>query len=112
MANVWPNIQPPSGCGEATEDPAIRSKFENGAVQTRARNTRMRGTWNLNWDYMRGADYRILKAFYKQMRGGALSFAWMHPTDLITYNVRFNGELKADNQSFDFWSASATLEEV
>jgi phage-related protein len=108
----YPDIQMPSGCEETTEDPSIRTEFESGIVQTRARFTRARRTWGLKWDYMKGADYRILRSFYDQMHGGALSFMWPHPTEETLFDVRFKGEIKGTSQSFDFWSVTVTLEQV
>lgn len=108
----WPNVQLPSGCEETTENPAIRSEMESGIVKTRARFTRIRRVWQVSWEYMRGVDYRLLRAFFVQMRGGALDFNWTHPAENIVFKVRFNGEIKATNQSYDFWSVTLNLEEV
>jgi phage-related protein len=108
----YPNVQLPSGCEEVTENPAIRTEFETGIVQTRARYTRARRTWQISWEYMRGADYRVLRNFFAQMYGGSLSFNWTHPTENTVFNVRFLNEIRASNQSYDFWNVSMTLEEV
>jgi phage-related protein len=112
MANYPSTIQLPSGCGEVTPDPAIRTEFESGIVQTRARFTRMRRQWRLSWAYMRGADYRALRVFFEQMRGGTLNFNWTHPAENLVFNVRFKGEIQADEQSYDFWSVTVSLEQV
>jgi phage-related protein len=111
-AYVWPDVQLPLNLDETTEDPAIRSEFESGIVQTRARYTRMRQTWALGWANMRGADYRGLLAFYRQMKGGALSFNWMHPRNGATFEVRFKGSLNAKHTAMDFWNVTLTLEQV
>jgi phage-related protein len=108
----YPNVQLPSGCEEVTEDPSIRSEFEDGIVQTRAKFTRLRRTWALSWEYMWGADYRILRSFYEQMRGGALAFIWTHPTEGVSFEVRFRDTIRASNQSYDYWNVSLTLEQV
>jgi phage-related protein len=97
---------------EVTEDAAIRTEFETGMVQSRPRYTRARRTWMLSWEYMRGADYRVLRSFYDQMRGGSLSFDWQNPAELIFFNVRFKGEIRSRNQSADFWNVNVTLEQV
>jgi phage-related protein len=112
MANYPSSIQLPSGCGETTPDPAIRTDFESGIVQTRPRYTRMRRTWQLSWAYMNGPDYRALRAFFEQMRGGSLNFNWTHPAENSVFDVRFRGEMQADEQSYDYWSVSCTLEQV
>ena len=108
----WPNVQLPSGCRETTENPAIRTEMESGIVQTRARFTRVRRKWTLSWDYMKGADYRTLRNFFVEMRGSAKSFDWKHPAEGSTFQVRFNGEIDSNNQSYDYWNVSVSLEEV
>jgi phage-related protein len=111
MAN-WPNIQLPSTIAEIFEDPTIRTEFEGGIVQTRARFTRIRGAWTLTWANLRGAHYPTLRNFYKQMSGGALAFNWTHPRDGTTYEVRFRGQLSSRYNVLDFWNISVTLEQV
>jgi phage-related protein len=108
----WPNIQLPSGLEEPLEDPTIRTTFESGIVQTRARYTRMRGTWILTWANLRGAHYTTLRNFYKQMMGGALSFNWTHPLEGTTYEVRFKGTFSPRYNIKGFRNISCTLEQV
>ena len=108
----WPNLQLQSGLDETTEDPAISTEFGTGIVQTRARYTRMRRTWELTWANMRGSDYRALRAFYELVFGGSLPFNWTNVKDGKTYNVRFKGELKARHTVMSCWNVSVTLEQV
>ena len=112
MPDYPTNIQLPSRCEEVTEDPAIRSGFETGIVHTRPRFTRVRRTWKISWEYIKGADYRVLRTFYDQIRGGALSFNWTHPIENKVFEVRFKGEIQSDTQHYDYCSVDATLEEV
>ena len=107
-----PDVQLPSGLDETTEDPAISTEFGTGIVQTRARYTRMRRTWELTWANMRGADYRALRDFYASVFGGALSFNWTNVKENATFNVRFKGDLTARHTVMDFWNVSLTLEQV
>jgi phage-related protein len=98
--------------GEPLEDPTIRTTFESGIVQTRAKFTRMRGTWALTWANLRGEHYRTLRAFYKQMKGGAFSFNWTHPQEKVSYDVRFSGQFSPHHTVRDCWSLTVTLEQV
>lgn len=109
---VYPNVQLPSGCNEVTLDPALRSEMESGIILTRPRYTRVRRTWQLTWANMRGADYRTLRNFYTQMRGGALSFRWTHPREGKVFEVRFQGQMNGGHTVMDCWSVDCTLEEV
>lgn len=108
----WPSVQLPSGCDETTEDPALRNEAESGIVQTRARFTRIRRTWQLSWANMRGADYRLLRAFFIQMKGGSLSFGWTHPRESTTFEVRFRGDLSGRHTVMDCWNVTLVLEQV
>jgi phage-related protein len=111
-SNNWPSVQLPLSLDETPENPAIRTEFESGIVQTRAKFTRTRGTWGLSWANMRGADYRVLRDFYKQMKGGALSFNWTHPRDGTAFEVRFKGAFNAKHTAMDCWNVTLTLEQV
>lgn len=108
----WPNVQLPSSLEETTEDPAIRSEAESGIVQTRPRYTRMRRSWQLGWANMRGADYRLLRAFFEQVRGGALVFGWRQPRENKVFQVRFVGPIIGRHTVMDCWSVTLNLEEV
>jgi hypothetical protein len=109
---TWPTVQLPLNLDETMEDPVIRTEFESGIVQTRPRYTRMRGTWALGWANMRGADYRTLRNFYKQMKGGSLSFNWKHSRENVLHEVRFKGPFSAKHTIMDHWNVTLTLEQV
>lgn len=108
----WPDIQQPLDLEETSEDPAIRTEFESGIVQTRPRFTRMRSAWVLSWANMKGADYRTLRSFYRGAYGGVSSFNWTHPRDGTSSEVRFKGVMRAKHTQMDFWSVTVTLEQV
>jgi phage-related protein len=97
---------------EVTENPAIRTEMESGIVQTRPRFTRTRRKWQLSWDYMGGSSYRTLRSFYQEARGGSTSFMWTHPTEQLSFTVRFNSEIESSNQSYDYWRVTVSIEEV
>ena len=107
----FPNIRLPSEIEETTEDPAIRTDFESGIVQSRARYTKQRRTWTLSWIALTNSEYQILRNFYLSVSGGSLVFSWKHPYEDTTFLVRFNGELKAKNSQRDYWDLSLTIEE-
>lgn len=108
----WPNVQLPSSLEETTEDPAIRSEAESGAVKTRPRYTRIRRGWQLGWANMRGADYRLLRVFFEQARGGTLDFGWRHPRENAIFRVRFEGPITGCHTVMDCWNVTLTLRQV
>ena len=109
---MWPEIQLPSSLEETTPDPAIRSEFEDGSVHTRPRYTRLRRTWTLTWQNLKGADYRTLRAFYVSQKGGSLTFTWQNPIERTTFTVRFTGDITAKYTEVDHWNVTVRLEEV
>lgn len=109
----WPNVQLPSAAPESIENSAIRNEMESGIVHRRAKFTRLRSTWRVHWDDLKGSDYLIIKDFYKNtLKGGALSFTWVHPIEQKTYTVSIVDTLKGDPFSFDFHKLDLTFEEV
>lgn len=109
---MWPNIRLPSSLEETTPDPAIRSEFEDGSVQTRPRFTRMRRRWTLSWANIHKTQYEELSNFYRSRKGGSLSFTWTNPMNGGVYTVRFVGELTAKTTEVDFYSVAVNLEQV
>lgn len=109
--SYFPDIRAPSSIEETTSDPSIRTEFESGIVQTRARYTRLRRTWELTWAAITNSEYGVLRAFYVAQHGGSLIFEWHHPYENTNYSVRFKGELKAKNSQLNYWNLTITLEE-
>lgn len=109
---MWPNIRLPSSLEETTPDPAIRSEFEDGSVQTRPRFTRMRRRWTLSWANIKKSQYEILRDFYMNQKGGSLSFSWPNPMNGVMFTVRFVGELTAKTTELDFYAVTVKLEQV
>lgn len=109
---MWPNIQLPLSITETTLDPTISSEMEDGIVVTRPRYTRIRRRWELNWQNLIAVDYQTLRAFYYTQKGGALSFSWTHPTERVTFTVRFSGDLSGKAAPMGVYSVTLTLEEV
>jgi len=112
MAN-FPNIQQPSiTVSENYHDNVIRSSFEAGYVQTRARFTRLLRTFEVQWAALPLTDYATLDAFYRETGGGADSFDWTHPQTKAKLIVRFAKPLNRTGVSHRSCSVSISLEEV
>lgn len=98
------------------EDPAIKSDFEAGYTQTRARFTRTRRVFEVGYKAMTNADKLLLEAFADTVKGGVDSFAWTHPITSVSYTVRFDKRPKF--QAVDYgddgtiWETSFTLVQV
>jgi hypothetical protein len=113
-ANDFPTIATPAfPISRETEDPAIRSTFENGTEQTRARFTRTRTTWTLHWPAMSNADRDTLRTFWDTVHGGSDAFDFIDPYDSgVTVEARFAGPIKETWRDGDHWEIEITVKEI
>lgn len=121
MAINFPNIKAPAyPFGAKIEDVSLQSKMEDGTVVSRARFTRARETFILNWSALPDADYSLLRTFFKTtVKGGSESFNWTHPTvsgdpySGQTFTARFvAGDINFSNTAPGIWSGQITIQEV
>lgn len=114
MATAWPSIQAPDfPLKTDVDDPTIRSNFEDGSQQTRARFTTIKETFSLSWAAMTASDLSSLLTFYKTtVVGGAGDIAWTHPDSGTSYTVRFNEALQYRLVAPGIYEVQAVLREV
>lgn len=111
----YPDTLPPPNypLGEEPEDSVLRSKFEDGTVQTRQKFTRVRTTFTVVYDNLPDEYKRTLETFFKTtVKGGALAFYWTHPQSGEVKNVRFTEPPKFDLTLIKYWNVSFSLQEV
>ncbi|MFH1982719.1 MAG: hypothetical protein ABIL58_12820 [Pseudomonadota bacterium] len=84
----FPSIATPSDIKEQAYKAQLRTEFESGTTQTRAKTTRGREKYQVEWERLSEADYQTLKAFFYSHIG--LSFIWTHPIELVTHTVIFS----------------------
>lgn len=91
MSVTWPSIPKPSaGFTEELSLPAIRTKFENGSVQTSAKFSRARRLFRLSWNHMFEPDVLTLEAFFSANQGNR--FTYYHPVTGVALLVTFNSD--------------------
>jgi len=114
MSTNFPTIAAPRYPLETLlEDAIIRSQFENGVEQTRARFTRRRTGYSLKWSRMTATDFTSLETFYNTTTaGGALAFNWTHPITSTTIECRFIGPPTVELVDYNYYSVSVGLREV
>lgn len=96
-------------------DPTIRSSFEGGYVQTRARTTRIPEKWKIKYEVLPTADKDILKVFQRDtVLVGSSSFNWTNPLDSVIYEVRIAEKFvfTPTGNTIDYWTCEAVFEEV
>lgn len=102
----------------AALDPTIRSDFEAGYVQTRARFTRIPKRWPITYRDTPDADKETVEAFEATLGVGSDSFNWTDPATGDTHTVRLAGPIryKPTHQFIipgtTHWTLTMTLEEV
>jgi len=96
------SVTPTYPLKEAGEDPTLKSEFEAGYTLTRAKFTRSRTVFTVQYENMPNADKETLKTFCDTVKGGSDSFTWTHPSTSTSYEVRFD-----KRPAFDLvgWSA-------
>lgn len=115
----FPDITLPNQTYEETpEDPGISSKMENGSVVSRARFSKSRLTFTLNWAAMPAADKAVLADFYRNtIKGSAAIFTWVHPGPASefygqVFKVRILQAPKFQKATFNRWAVSLTITEA
>ena len=78
---------------------AIRSETEGGYGRTRAKYTKPRYQFDLDYLAISSTDYATLEAYFLANQG--LTFSFVYPRDSQTYTVMFN----QDNFSGDYISS-------
>jgi hypothetical protein len=100
-----------------TEDVSMSTKMEAGYVYTRPRFLRApRKTFKIGYQQLTDAHKAALDTFYSTtVKGGSVIFDWYNWEDLVTYAVRFKGELTfkyVGRGDYRVWDCSFTLEQA
>ena len=113
---TWPGTLPTLSVNYSgsLDHNTVKTAFEAGYVQTRARFTRERESWTLGWMGITSAEFRTFTSFVVSVKGAADSFTFVDPVDAAsTYLVRFRDDsiqwMRLDNNRY---RVMFTLEEV
>ncbi len=91
--------------------PKVRTEFENGTVQSRARFTRGKWRFGLKYDKIDPVDYETLREFFN-VRGGE-SFRFVHPLTGKAYTCIFSDDVFEGNLVEGNWyDVTVNIEEV
>jgi phage-related protein len=97
---------------EQRANSVIRSEFDGGYVQTRARFTRIRKIWKITYTQLSAANKLLIDNFVTTVNCGADSFDWTNPQDSVTYSVRFLSPPISTYVSYNRWNVVFDLEQV
>lgn len=75
----WDEIGYPATLIERDTASTLKTPFEAGYVQTRARFTRIPRSWEMEWPLMTTAEMLALLAFFRARGGAAEAFLWPYP---------------------------------
>lgn len=109
--NTFPtNIPDPVTISESFVKAQTRTPFEDGTVQSRARHTRGRSKWELQYEVLNVNEIYIIRDFFYANQGAL--FYWTHPMTNIQYEARFSeNEINVDIQSPTNCSLTIKIEE-
>lgn len=98
---------------EVPEDNSIRSRFEDGSIQSRVKFTRSRTKYVLTWSLLHDSEYQVLKSFIQNtVFYSAVTFMWTHPVTSVEIEVRITKVEEFQLKMRNYWSGSIELTEV
>jgi len=110
MTTWTSTIATPSDIRERRLKGQIKSKFEDGTIQSVAKNTRTRLAFTLIWADISTTDKTSIESFFDSNLGG--TFTWSHPITGVSYTVRFSkDEIEFTYVHHNLWSTTIEIEE-
>ena len=110
---AFPNLSvQPYPIKESRDDSTIRYEFEGGYEHTRARYTRVRKIFTLEYHLLPDADKVLIENHVNSVSGGADSFDWTHPKTSTVYSVRYSKLPEFEYRVYDYWKTTIILKEV
>ena len=108
---AWPSIAAPTyTTGGEIYLSIIRTEFEGGYVQSRAKATRFTRRWTLVWVALSEAHYQTLEAYFISMR---TTDTWTEPITLASYTFRFaEGSLKWNHSALGHRTVTVGIETI
>lgn len=103
------------GLSEASLTKTVKTVSEANYVQTRARATRARKSFNVIHPFMLLSEYQTLRTFFETtVRGASTIFNWTNINDSVTYEVRYKEDTLACTYYCPSWvrNVSFVLEEA
>ena len=73
--------KPSIGSGGEVHKAQVRTPFEGGYVQSRAKYTRTRKRFSLRWKALTEAQFEILENFFDANQGGSFNYAFLGTGD-------------------------------
>ena len=111
---TFPLTFPPlvNGFEESFEDAVLRSEYEAGYEQTRARYTRLRRRFKCVYR-ISNAQKNTLDNFYVvNLKNGAFAFTWTHPVSGSNISVRYANPPTYKPLPNNYWYCTMELSEV
>ena len=87
MPAAWPTSPPSYPFEEEVHLAQIKSRFEDGKVQSRVKWTSARDRFSLRWIQMEESEYQDFKLHFEANQGS--TFSWTHPITSTVYTVRY-----------------------
>ena len=95
---------------EASQNPTIQSKMDDGRILSRAKYTSVPWKWSFRYSFLTNADKDLLEDFQKERGFSAGVFNWTSPSNSITYEVRFNSLMQFIMEPLqNYWAVTVNL---
>jgi hypothetical protein len=95
------------------QDPTLVSEFENGYQIVRSKYSNVALKFEMTYSFLTNNDKDLLEEFEKDRSYKVGEFNWINPSDLKTYLVRFDENLKFTQETAeDFWNVKMVLVEI
>ena len=113
MAN-FPSIQFPYSRKLTVSKPQLRSDFESGTTQIRAKGTRAKQKWVLSWEHLPASDWELLKSHFIANSGSSFVVAKEMLNEATDYTVIYSvDELNKDKSNITgFFKVEVQVEEL
>lgn len=110
----FPTIQLPSARTRTVSKPQLKSEFESGHAQIRAKGTRPKHKWTLSWEHLPIADWTLLHDHFVENSGSSFTVAkgmiFESENKVVMYSI---DEITAKSTSVTgFYSVEIQIEEM
>jgi hypothetical protein len=106
------SINPSYPIGETREDSAIVTEFDAGYDQSRAKYSRVRYIFTINYKLIPSADKTLLTTFITTVNGRADAFNWTHPQSSTVYSVKFNKIPEFQYVAYNYYDCNFTVKTI
>lgn len=110
----FPSIQLPFSRKNTISKPQLKSEFESGTTQIRAKGTRAKEKWVLTWEHLPVADWELLKTHFKENSGTSFLILGEMINDPVDKTVIYSMDelIRSKSSIVGFYNVEIQIEEL